>query len=287
MSVSIKPAVLATLSKVLDPLVRLLIDAGIGPGEFHQLVKRSYVKAATAVVGEQNISGIRAMTGMNRADIARILKTPTAASASVKLGTSAAEKVLRGWWSDETFHESSYQPALLPLKGSRKSFAALVERYAGSARPGGILKELLRVKAVRQLPDKRVEALTRSIVTVSWDERQIAALGDYVGGLIATLGHNLKHPTRPTYARFVTNPALDPKFLPLLLRDITQHSDVEADTWEEAINSPNRTIRPGGSAQNAHRLTVGIFVVEAPTTVPPRPAPLARSRSRTASPRRG
>ena len=92
-------------------------------------------------------------------------------------------------------------------------------------------------------------------------------VGERVRDLLDTLVHNLRHPSSPRYARFVVNAELDPRFVPLLLRDITQQSEVLADTFQDALNDPERIVRPTRSAQDAHRISIGIFVMEEPTLV--------------------
>src|SRR5207249_2795950 len=77
---------------------------------------------------------------------------------------------LSGWWNDSAYQDSSGSPAVLPLRGRGRSFAALVERYSGErVLAASILDALLRVKAVRRTPDGRVQALSRSYATVRWN----------------------------------------------------------------------------------------------------------------------
>ena len=60
-----------------------------------------------------------------------------------------------------------------------------------------LLKELLRVKAVRRLPDGKLEVLSRTFATARWDNTGIEMVGERVRDLLDTLVHNLKHPSRP------------------------------------------------------------------------------------------
>ena len=46
MSENLKLALLAALRRILEPLARLMVDAGIGVGEFQELAKVAFVKAA-------------------------------------------------------------------------------------------------------------------------------------------------------------------------------------------------------------------------------------------------
>ena len=188
----------------------------------------------------------------------------------------------RQFMDDAEDNTTSGRPAILPLRGRRGSFAVLVNRYAGDPRVRTLLQELLRVKAVRRLPDKRLEVLSPTFATARWDDNGIEVVGERVRDLLATLVHNLKHPSRPRYLRFVVNAQVDPRFGPLLMRDLTEQAEVLADTFDDALNDPERTIRPARSAQDAQRVGVCIFVVEEAALVEPivEPAGVPARRSR-------
>ena len=57
-------------------------------------------------------------------------------------GGQRAERVLQGWWKDPDFLDRNGDPLKLPLRGTRRSFAALVKRYAGDPRVRTLLEEL-------------------------------------------------------------------------------------------------------------------------------------------------
>ena len=269
MSETVKAAVMRAMLRLLEPLVRLLLEAGIGVGEFNKLAKMAYARAARDAQPEAtpNISRIAVLTGIPRGEIAEILRRPEEYRVEPERGVQRAERVLQGWWKDADYCDNDGAPSKLPLRGPRRSFAALVKRYAGDPRVVTLLKELLRVKAVRRLPDGKLEVLSRTFVTARWDSAGIEMVGDRVRDLLDTLVYNLKHPSSPRYARFVVNSEVDPRFVPLLLRDITQQSEVLADTFQDALNDPERIVRPARSAQDAHRISIGIFVTEEPTLV--------------------
>jgi len=268
-SETVKAAVMRAMLRLLEPLVRLLLEAGIGVGEFNKLAKMAYARAARDAQPEAtpNISRIAVLTGIPRGEVAEILRRPEEYRVEPERGVQRAERVLQGWWKDADYCDNDGAPSKLPLRGPRRSFAALVKRYAGDPRVLTLLKELLRVKAVRRLPDGKLEVLSRTFATARWDSAGIEMVGDRVRDLLDTLVHNLKHPSSPRYARFVVNSQVDPRFVPLLLRDITHQSEVLADTFQDALNDPERIVRPARSAQDAHRISIGIFVTEEPTLV--------------------
>src|SRR5580700_463496 len=217
MSESLKSAVRLAVLRLLDPLVKWMLDAGVGVGDFVSLVKLAYVRAARDQGRESggessrpNASRISVVTGLTRVDVANILAVDSAEPAHDR-GRQRAERVLTGWWTDPSFHDDTNGgPAILPVRG-RRSFAALVDRYSGERwRIATILDELLRVKAVRRLASGRLEALSRTYATVRWDPDGVIAFGEQLAEHTATLLHNLRDPARARYVRRVVNTRLDP-----------------------------------------------------------------------------
>ena len=191
-----------------------------------------------------NVSRIAVITGLTRGEVASILASG-AADRPHERGRQRAERVLSGWWNDPNFHDDSGSPAILPLRGGRRSFAALVERYSGERwLVATIRDELLRVKAIRRLPDGRLQAMSRSYATVRWTPDGIAAIGEQLNEHCETLLHNLKFPARPRYVRRIVNAQLDPRYVPMLARDLEQHAAVLADSFDDALNDPKATL-PG------------------------------------------
>ena len=76
------------------------------------------------------------------------------------------------------FHDDRGKPALLPSRGKRGSFEALVERYAGGPRSLAVMRELIRAKVARKLPGRRVEVLSRTFATMHWDESGVQMVGE-------------------------------------------------------------------------------------------------------------
>jgi hypothetical protein len=258
----LKDTLLQAVMRLLEPLVRLLLEAGIGVGEVHQLLKKTYVQvAAKNCAGDPTISRIAALTGIPRDHVASLLQSSTEIP-TVERGVQRAERVLRGWWSDPQFCDASGQPLILPLHGPRRSFAALVKRYAGDPRVRTLLQELLRVKAVRRLPDKRIEVLSRTFATARWDATSVSLVGERGRDLLETLTHNLRRPQQPRYTRFIVNCDVDPKFLPVLIRDLTIQAESFANRAEDALTDPNRTLHGVHPDLGSTRLGLGIFIVE-------------------------
>lgn len=268
MSDPLKGAVRAAVLRLLEPLMKLLLDAGLGVGDFIGLAKVAYVRAASRrgqVGGKEverpTISQIAVVTGMTNVEVSAILSTGEAVSRTTEHNRQRAERVLSGWWTDPAFLTAHGEPATLRMKGPRRSFEALCRRYSGQHRSAPILEELSRVCAVRRLPDGRVQALSRTYATVRWDPEGIEAVGEQLAEHCATLVANLEQPTRPRLARQVVNARLNPRYAPVVIRDIESSLQVQAEALDDNLNDPLHTAESGAPAM---RLGVGIYVFEGP-----------------------
>src|SRR6202050_88035 len=254
MTEPLKAAIQAAVLRLLDPLVRWLLEAGMGVGDLLTLTKIAYVRAArdqgleSGAEQRPNASRIAVVTGLTRLEVASILASGAADRTHDRGRPRGAERLLSGWWNDPEFQDTPGRPAVLSVRGTRRSFAALVQRYSGERwRVATILGELLRVKAVQRLANGRLQALSRTYATVRWDPDGVTAFGEQLGEHCATLLHNLKFPARPRYVRRGLNAQLDPRYVPVLVRDLQQQADALADTVDDALNDPKQTLpgKPG------------------------------------------
>ena len=266
MSESLKRAVRTAMLRLLAPLAELLLDAGIGVGEFASLAKLAYVRAAERRVGagkdgRPNASRIAVLTGLTRVDVAAILKSAQGEPLTGEWDRQRAERVLTGWWNDPEFQDALGAPAALPVRGTRKSFEALCNRYSGDPRYAAILDELVRVRAVRRGRDGRVMAVSRTYATVRWEPEGVLRMGEELGDLCTSLLYNLKNPSRPLLIRRVLNAQLDPRYAPILMRQLSDQASATADSMDETLNDPQYTVTPPGS-RDSMRLGVGIYLFE-------------------------
>jgi uncharacterized protein DUF6502 len=264
----------SAILRILDPLVQWMLEAGVGVGDFLTLVKVAYVRAARRQgehsYGEArrpNASRIAVVTGLTRAQVASILSAD-ALEPGHDRGRQRAERVLSGWWNDPAFQNAAGEPAALPIRRGRRSFARLVERYSGERwRVATILEELLRVRAICRLDDGRVQALSRTYATVRWDPEGVEAFGMQLSEHCTTLLHNLNFPGHPRYVCRVLNARLNPHYGPMLIRDIERQAQVLADSVDAALNDPQQTL--SGKDADAKTMTLGLslYVFEGATSV--------------------
>jgi hypothetical protein len=286
MSEPLKVATHRAILRILNPLARLLLKVGMGAGEFQRLVHQAYVQAArdaateAGAVDRPNVTQIAVQTGLSRIEITRILESDGEEQPESDRGRQRAERVLSGWWANPDFHDAQGSPALLALHG-RVSFEALVNRYSGEPRTAAILKELLRVRAVRRLPDGRVQALSRSVASVRFDPDGITMMAEQTAEHLETLLYNAEHPSRPRFAKRVVNTRLAERHIARLVRDIEQQLDTVGDAIDDEINDPQVTVTPDENPARVRGLAVTFFISEQEpaqeSASPPKRPPRARS----------
>jgi Family of unknown function (DUF6502) len=269
MSDSLRAAVHSALERILEPLVAWLLEAGVGVGDLQPLIKTAYVRVARARARnagieytKPNASRISIVTGLTRRDVASILEADAACPTHDR-GRQRAQRVLSGWWNDMAFQDPTGMPAILPLRGAKKSFTALVSRFSGErGQVGPILAELLRVKAVRRLRDGRFQAVSRTYATMRWDPDGVIAFGEQLAEHCSTLLHNLQSPRNARLVRRVLNSRLNPRYLPLLTRDLEQQVRVFADSVDNTLNDPLHVLTGKAADRDATSLGVALYLFE-------------------------
>lgn len=276
----VKSAVSSATLRFLHPLAQFLLEARIGVGELYALAKLAYVAVAVerSKAGgspRPNVARIAAETGLTRVDVAGLLAELAGQTSPVRRGRVRAERVLAGWWEDPAFQDATGAPARLKLKGSRRSFAALVKRHSGDRHTAPILDELLLSKAVRLWEDGTLEALSRTCVSVAWDSEGIEALGEELAQHFQTLLYNLKHPESPRFARQVMCARLDAHAARVLIADLAEQAKVFLEGADDALNHSKSTPSPERSGSAAIKFGVGVHFFQESVT-----EPLVKARAR-------
>jgi hypothetical protein len=276
MSRDIKSAVSDATLRLLRPLAQFLLEARIGIGEFNALARLAYVRAAvqsTTEVGAHrvNASRIAALTGLTRVEVAALLAEERgAAPPREHRGRVRAERVLLGWWNDPEFQDRTGAPERLKRKGPAHSFAALVKRYSGDAQnAAAILDELLRSQAVKEHPDRTLEALSRTCANISWDSRGIEAVGEELAEHFETLLYNLKHPEQPRFARRVVCAYLDAYAARVVIPEIAEQAEIFLEGAQDMLTHPKYGASSKGGPASGLKVAVALQFFHEPARAVP------------------
>ena len=187
-------AISEAMTKMLRPIVRLLLRNGVTYQAFAETLKVVFVQVASEEFRianrKQSDSRIAVITGLSRKEVKRVAALAPAADAESYVKFNRAARVIAGWTHDREFVEQG-SPRVLALEGSPASFAELVRRYSGDAPPRAVLDELERVGAVERSSDDRLTLRVRCYQPKTDDADRIAMMGDAVSALIETCDRNL------------------------------------------------------------------------------------------------
>jgi hypothetical protein len=278
MSRQVKKAVSGATLRVLEPLVRFLLEARLGIGDLEALSRRAYVRTAAqnpanSRDGYLNVTRIAATTGLTRIEVSKLLAEerdgpPRARKKGQDRGRVRAERVLQGWWTDPKFQDASGGPARLPRRGASRSFASLVKRYSGDANnTAAVLLELLESQAVREHDGGMLEAVSHTCVNVRWDEEGIEQLGEELAEHFETLLYNLKNPDQRRFAKRVVCANLDVYEARVLVPELAEQAEVFLEGAQETLTRPSRASKPRTPKAEAMRFAVALqfFQQPAPT----------------------
>jgi hypothetical protein len=237
-----KDGLLNTLGRVFEPLARLIVDHGVSSPEVERLLRSVCVHQAAktdAANGKKpNASRVALVTGVDRGEVTRILKTYPGTGV-IESTRHRVNRVLAGWHSDGDY-SSGGRPLVLPIKTGdhkRKSFWALAKRYAPGVYPGLILSELLRVSAAERLEDGCLRARTREYRAAEFSKESMSEIGARAHDLMQTLLNNATEASWPRICRTVERTDIDPKFLPLIRKMIADRSEYMLSGVQEEFKS--------------------------------------------------
>lgn len=265
--VRIQRTLYAAISRLLRPLVRVLLRHNVSFGAFAELAKRAYVDVAIRDFGipgkKPSISRVSILSGLTRKDVQRLLGAPCAAAVVEGGHYNRAARVLTAWTRDPAFLDERGDPQALHVDQGRVSFAELVKRHSGDMPVRAVLDELLRVGAVRRRDDERLELVARAFVPQRSAVDKLGILGADVADLIGTIDHNIEHgATDPRYQRKVMYHSMPAAVLPEFRKlSATQAQQLleRLDKWLAAHDSDDPVDAPDPSRA---RVGMGVFYFE-------------------------
>jgi hypothetical protein len=263
-----KRALQHAIEQLLRPLFRLLLRESVSFGAFEEMAKRVYVDVAYkdfAIPGKKpTTSRVAVLSGLTRKEVQRLLGDDEDSAEEVADRYNRAARVLTGWGRDSEFLDRRGKPRVLDFDGEQ-GFAALVRRYSGDMPPRAVLDELVRVGAVEQRKDGRLQLVTLAYVPQKSTVDKLGILGTDVADLIATIDHNLQHgATDPRFQRKVMYHAFPLASLPAFRKLSAQQAQAlleKFDRWLAAHDAET----PDQSVQGGHvRVGIGIYYFEEP-----------------------
>ena len=219
----LKEATFTALKRVVDPLIDVMFDTGITVREFSRMIRDTAVRSAAERVAKENgrssYSRVAIITGLARAEVARILET-TGSSFGARTEQHPVRRVLAAWHSNQRFLCANGDPAVLPIFGRKRSFEQLVAAHSGGIPVRAMLDQLLQINVVEIVSGQRVKAKTRVPIFKGMTRSAIANVGERAGDLLSTLKNNLYTTASPLFEGTAMMCDVDVNVLPLLRRQM-------------------------------------------------------------------
>lgn len=251
MSDSVKTGLLAAYSKLLRPLIRILLRHGVSYAEFSEVVKTGFVTIAAQefkVPGKKmSKARIAIVTGLTRKEVQRLANIDQKERFGLKTNLSRITRVLSGWHTDPEYTG----PYGMPLEvrydsdmANDVTFVRLVQQYSGDMTPRAMLDELLRVGAVVETDDNWFKVLRREYVPEALAPDFLQRIGTGVHDYVQTVEANLEKagPGKGRFERTVKRDGgMRTQDLPLFDAYIRQRCQAvleEVDNWLSKLPEP-------------------------------------------------
>ena len=255
---------LYALRRVLRPIVRILIRAGIRFDEFAELVRGVYAESAIRDGLDHALSLTRTrvsvVTGLTHQQVDYYIDNGDALpSANPSLANILVE-VLQKWHTDPHYVGPYGIPLELEFEvPSGRCFRSLVAMVDTKVSAGIALEELLRVGSVIYSGEKHFRAVSRYFMMPEpMSPQQIEYFGSTLTRLAQTLEFNMnpRSPEKRLERFVVADRGLPPDVLPMFesyARDRTSEFLLDLDNWLTPYSS-------SGEADTGPRIATGLNV---------------------------
>lgn len=236
------------LAGLLEPLAGFALDAGLSIHEVETLLRiaavRSAAKRQREVSQRVNISGIAASTGISRAEVSRILKSPerTEAPPPAKAREQqATNRILSAWHEDPRFTKPNGQPAELKIFGPGATFDALVKQHGRGLPTRAMLDELARAQALEVRPGQKVRAKALVAVDRGASPQAIKAFGERAEQLLAAMLATMRDPDGHQFVTHIEGAVRSVGVLPVLRREVAERGSDFLASMRDSINAADLT----------------------------------------------
>ena len=273
MAIKMPPIILKSLTvsiiRILRPLVRILLRNGMSFVTFSNIAKWVYVDTAAREFGlegrKQSISRVSVITGLSRKEVKRVREMPRPTDTEAAEKYNRAARVIAAWRRERAYVDKMGRPLVLPLQGEDPSFAGLVRKFSGDLPFRAVLDELVHAGAVACTPDNCARLLSRSYVPGDDDGVRLHILGTDVGGLVATIDHNLQAgESERFFQRKVSYDNLPAEVLPIFHKRAAKASQKLLEDLDEWLAQYDRDVNPDVRGTGRQCAGLGVYYFEEP-----------------------
>jgi len=271
MNASVHTILAASVSRLLKPLVRILIRHGVAYGTASEWLRKVYVDTAFEELASQGqkatITNVSSLTGLTRKETKRLNELDDDALHSIDTRYNRAIRVISGWKDNSDFQTEDGKPAELSLDtDSSSSFAALVKKYSGDMTTVSMLDMLQAAKCI-ELNNGKVKLIKDAYIPQGENSslEKLTILGTDTAELMSTIGHNMIAPAdQLLFQRKVSNTLLKTEDLELFKALAAKQSQELLENLHHWL--VQHEIDPKSDASEKHHtVALGIYYHEQPT----------------------
>ncbi|MBV6424948.1 MAG: hypothetical protein NAOJABEB_02762 [Steroidobacteraceae bacterium] len=266
MTAEARAHLLQAFRRILRPLVKLLIRAGVRFDEFCETVKGVYVESAVrdglGPLGKGTRSRIAFVTGIPRRDVDRYIDDPSLLAGPRATDSKTITEILHVWHTDPNYQAPYGVPIALDFQRERgRSFTELVRRANPGSDPVAVLDELLRAGVVTGSVDQLVRVRSRAyVVPEALSAPMLEHMGTTLANLASTIEFNIAsdNDEKRLERSVIADRGLPEEVIPrfdAFVRGLVKEMMVEIDDWlgDLAKNEPH-------VLQGPNRMDTGLTV---------------------------
>lgn len=261
-------AFVKAITRLLRPLVRVLIGQGLTFPYLSNLLKTVYVDVARSEFrvdeSDPSVSRLSVLTGLQRKDVNRIIASP-APDKVPPPSVSLAARLIGIWTGDERFTDATGAPLPLPRTSEDPdgvSFESLMRSISSDVRAKVILEEWERLNVVSVDAVGLVTLNQDSFVPSKGFDEKAYFLGRNVSDHLATSAHNLLDEGEPLFERAVYYDRLTPDSVATLrarAREVGMTALLELN--KEALALADKDANDSNATQ---RMSLGLYYYDGP-----------------------
>ena len=263
-STSMHESLQKAVTRVLRPLVRLLLRHGVSHAEFCNWAKQAYVDQAASHFGingkSPTVSRISIVTGINRKEVKRIHELPSDVDTGVNKHNRAV-RVVTGWLQDKEFCDARKRPRVLTYGDPNDSFNQLVKRYGGDVPARAMLDELARVGTISNTAG-RVKLLHKGYVPKHSESAMLDLFSTSASDLLTTLEHNLTDTGEQRLQMSVAYDKVTSEGMQQFRKLSSRQAMQLLRSLDEMLREYDKDANPTQQGEGEHRVGLGIYLIQ-------------------------
>jgi len=274
---------------VMAPLAKLAVARGLRHGELDELLRAAFVEAArdahADVLPHRAVSRVSAATGLNRREVARLMRS----SAPEPPRRSLATELFTRWLSDPALRERGQPIAVLRRQGPVPSFESLAQSVTKDVHPRTLLEEVCRLGLARYDEARDAVLLLRESFVPEGDHQRLLGflasnVGDHLQAAVGNVlnenpgdepGRRPRHLEQALFAHELSSESIG-RLRPLVKQQWQRVLQELAPVIQQFIDDDEACDRP-----RQERLRVGMYAYSAAMDVEPPRAGRTRPKSAT------